>query len=66
MTILEELCNPRLELWRGAEQIVLNDNWWDAPDAAILATLPPGAYSAVVRGTGAAQGIGLVEIYLLP
>lgn len=32
-------------------------------DAALLATLPPGAYSAVVEGVGGATGTGLVEAY---
>jgi hypothetical protein len=32
-------------------------------DAAVLVTLPPGAYSAVVEGVGNAIGHGLVEAY---
>jgi hypothetical protein len=32
-------------------------------DAAVLVTLPPGAYTAVVEGAGGATGIGLVEAY---
>src|SRR5205085_1418025 len=32
-------------------------------DAAILATLAPGAYTAILRGNGNASGIGLVEVY---
>jgi sugar lactone lactonase YvrE len=34
-------------------------------DAAIMVTLPPGAYSAVVSGGGGATGAGLVEVYEL-
>ena len=32
-------------------------------DAAVLATLPPGGYTAVVRGRNGATGIALVEVY---
>ena len=31
-------------------------------DAAILVTLPPGAYTAIVRGVGGVTGVGLVGI----
>jgi len=33
------------------------------PDSALLATLPPGAYTAQVLGAGGDTGIALVEIY---
>ncbi|MBI5381124.1 MAG: putative Ig domain-containing protein [Opitutae bacterium] len=32
-------------------------------DAALLATLPPGAYSAQVSGVGGTTGVALVEVY---
>ena len=32
-------------------------------DAAMLVTLPPGAYTAEVSGVGGATGVGLAEIY---
>jgi hypothetical protein len=32
-------------------------------EAAILFTLAPGAYTAILRGNGNATGIGLVEVY---
>lgn len=35
-------------------------------DAALLVTLPPGAYSAVLQGAGGGTGIGMVEIYEVP
>ena len=31
-------------------------------DAAILVTLPPGAYTAIVRGVSGGTGVGLVGI----
>lgn len=35
----------------------------DDKEAAIVATLDPGSYTAVLRGNGSSTGIGLVEIY---
>ena len=64
-------------------QIDFNDNWQDSPDAAeieattipptnpdesaVIQTLSPGNYTAIVKGTGSDQtGTGLVEVYALP
>ena len=71
--------NPTLELFDGAgEPIAFNNDWKDDQqgeieestippgdelEAAIVRTLPPGNYTAVVRGQGDATGIGLVEVY---
>ncbi len=63
-------------------QLDFNDNWQESPDAdaiaatnippndpkeaAILATLAPGGYTAIVRGAGSAPtGTGLVEVYAI-
>jgi len=62
--------------------IATNDDWGSAPNAAlisssgfapsnplesaILITLQPGAYTAVVSGVGGGTGVGLVEVYKLP
>ncbi|MDQ6626606.1 MAG: right-handed parallel beta-helix repeat-containing protein, partial [Verrucomicrobiota bacterium] len=62
-------------------KIAFNDNWQDDAGAAeiranqldpkdpresaLLRVLPPGAYSAIVAGSGNTTGIGLVEIYNL-
>ncbi len=35
----------------------------DSAEAAIIADLTPGAYTAVVRGSGTGTGLGLAEIY---
>jgi hypothetical protein len=35
-------------------------------DAVILINLPPGAYSAVLGGSGGTTGIGMVEVYEVP
>jgi hypothetical protein len=32
-------------------------------ESAILITLPPGAYTAIVRGLGNTRGVGLVEAF---
>jgi cyclophilin family peptidyl-prolyl cis-trans isomerase len=62
-------------------QIDFNDNWQenpaqaeieatmlspnDAKEAAVLQTLTPGGYTAIVQGANAATGTGLVEVYVL-
>ena len=33
------------------------------PEAAILTTLNPGLYTAIVRGKDDTTGVGLVEVY---
>jgi hypothetical protein len=59
--------------------ITSNDNWKDSPqrsqiegtvfqptddrEAVILATLPPAAYTVILKGAGGTSGIGLVEVY---
>ena len=35
-------------------------------DAAVLVTLPPGAYTALVSGANGTTGVALVEIYEVP
>ena len=59
--------------------IATNDNWQDSPnkqeiidstipptndkESAILMTLDPGAYTAIVRGANSGTGVALVEVY---
>ncbi len=38
----------------------------DDRESAIVTTLNPGAYTAVVRGKSDAQGVALIELYALP
>jgi hypothetical protein len=75
------LKDPVLELRGATGSLIFaNDNWRSAqqqqiiastipPDdnreAAIIATLKPGPYTAVVRGTGNSTGVALVEVYNL-
>ena len=35
-------------------------------ESAIVRSLPPGNYTAIVRGVNDTIGVGLVEIYALP
>jgi hypothetical protein len=35
----------------------------DSSESAIVATLPPGNYTAILRGVGGTTGVGLVEVY---
>jgi hypothetical protein len=37
----------------------------DPRESAIFATLPPGNYTAIVRGVGNTTGVALVEVYHL-
>lgn len=73
------LANPNLELVAaGGATLATNDDWRAtqqteiaasgfAPssdlEAGIVAQLAPGAYTAILRGTGGAGGVGLVEVY---
>jgi hypothetical protein len=38
----------------------------DPTESAIIVTLQPGSYTAVVKGASATSGVGLVEVYALP
>ena len=76
-----KLLNPTLDLVDGnGTLIAANDNWRSAQEteiaattipprsdeeAAIVATLAPALYTAIVRGVGDGTGVALVEIYAL-
>jgi hypothetical protein len=63
----------------AGQLIAVNDNWQDAPnkqeiidssippshplEAAILTTVVPGSYTAIVRGENDSAGVALVEVY---
>ena len=77
--VTNALANPLLQLFSGSTQIAVNDNWGTAANAAqlqasgfaplhslesaILITLQPGAYTAIVTGVGGGTGVGIVEVF---
>jgi hypothetical protein len=79
--IANPLGNPSLELFNGNGQRIASNDDWEEPngaviretglqptsnlESAILASLPAGAYTAVVQGHDE-SGVGLVEVYNLP
>lgn len=80
-SITDPLADPTLELRDANGALIdSNDDWAEtnkaaiqatqlAPakdaESAILATLPPGSYTAIVQGNGGGSGVGLVEFYRL-
>jgi hypothetical protein len=76
------LADPMLELHDGNGALLdSNDNWRSSQqtqimattippandaESAIVATLPPGNFTAVVRGSNGTTGVGLIEVYQLP
>ncbi len=72
------LANPKVDLYAGQTVIASNDNWGNAPnkaditatglaptnslESAILTTLSPGAYTAIVSGVSNTSGVGIVEV----
>jgi hypothetical protein len=77
----EALPDPTLEVRDGnGEMMAANDNWWEtqageihgfslAPgndlEAAAMLTLSPGAYTAMLKGTGGCTGVAVLEVYKL-
>jgi hypothetical protein len=72
------LQDPVLELHDSSGIVTTNDNWrssqqteiqqtgiapTDDRESAIIATLPPGNSTAVIRGANNTTGVGVVEIY---
>jgi hypothetical protein len=76
------LADPVMELHdANGATTAMNDNWQDTQktaieqtgippgnpkESAIVSSLPPGAYTAVVRGVNNAVGNAVVEVYNLP
>ena len=71
------LANPTLELFQGNTSLASNDDWKQNQtevqntgippsndfESAIVRTLAPGSYTAILRGAGDTSGIGVVEAY---
>jgi hypothetical protein len=78
--VTDALADPTIELHDADGAIIgANDNWKEneaavsatglSPgndlESALVRTLPPGGYTAIVRGKSNTTGIGLVEVYHL-
>ena len=74
----DALQDPVLELHNTTSMMTSNDDWQNAENAnqipinyrpadsresAILTTLQPGAYTAILSGKNSTTGAGLVEVY---
>ncbi|MGI9115111.1 MAG: sialidase family protein [Chthoniobacterales bacterium] len=72
------LNDPTLQLYHGGTAFAFNDNWQDsqaaeiqasgrapsdAREPAIIQTLAPASYTAIVRGVNNSMGIALLELY---
>jgi hypothetical protein len=78
----DALADPTLDLVNSSGTIIRsNNNWKDSQraeieaaglppnhdeEAALVETVAPGAYTAIVRGNGRTSGVGLVEVYNIP
>jgi hypothetical protein len=78
LPLADTLADPVLELHSTADIIATNDNWrsdqeaeiiatgippLDDNESAIVATLDPGSYTAIVSGANGGTGIALIEVY---
>jgi len=76
--ITNALQDPTLELHNTNSLLLSDDNWQstansgeipatyrprDPRESAIFATLQPGSYTAIMAGSGASTGVGLIEVY---
>jgi CubicO group peptidase (beta-lactamase class C family) len=74
----DALADPTLELFQGSTSLQTNNDWksdqqaeieatgippGNDAESAIVRTLPPGVYTAVLKGNGGPEGIGVVEVY---
>jgi Fibronectin type III domain len=76
--LIGTLADPAIDLYAADGLIATNDSWRDgqpealeqfgfAPradkEAALVVTLAPGRYTAIVHGNGGSSGIALLEVY---
>lgn len=77
--VSDTLADPLLQLYSGANQIGQNDNWQAdvraaeipsaltptlAVESALVVTLAPGAYTAILSGQGSV-GVAIIEVFEL-
>jgi len=78
LPVPDRLADPALDLYQGATLILSNNDWKDSQqseieatgipptddfESAIVATLAPGSYTAILHGNSGETGNGLVEVY---
>lgn len=78
--VANALADPNVQVFSGQTLVRSNDNWADdaraaelpsalvpghAAEAALVITLEPGPYTAIVRSADASTGIGLIEAFEL-
>jgi hypothetical protein len=63
---VDPLCASTGNLCGTPAQIAAAGAPSDPLEAALLITLPPGPYTAIVSGVGGSTGVGLVEVYEVP
>jgi hypothetical protein len=76
--IANPLQDPVLELHDSTGLVSVNDNWRssqeseiqqsglapsDNRESVIIATLPPGNHTAIIKGAGNTTGVGIIEVY---
>jgi erythromycin esterase-like protein len=82
LPVAGKLADPTLELVNGNGTVLRSNDGWRSDqrasieastipptndaEAAIIETLQPGSYTAIVRGAGNTTGVALVEVYTLP
>jgi hypothetical protein len=78
LPVNENLADPTLELHESSGAVTANENWRDTQqdelqattippgndyESAIVKSLNPGNYTAVLAGKGGTTGVGVVEVY---
>lgn len=78
LPVAGQLADPTLELHQGGSLLVSNDNWRDSQEqeisdttipptsdleSALVTTLSPGSYTAILAGKENSAGVGQVEVY---
>jgi hypothetical protein len=78
LPVNENLADPTLELHESSGAVTANDNWRETQqdelqattippgndyESAIVKSLNPGNYTAILAGKGGTTGVGVVEVY---
>jgi hypothetical protein len=78
LPVNENLADPTLELHESSGAVTANENWRDTQqnelqattippsndyESAVVKSLTPGNYTAILAGKGGTTGVGVVEVY---